>query len=101
MFHSGVLPSLVAFGGMRDTALRSPVEDLQKFSLCYGLSPPCSEHCRPSSHGILREHIYRIEHVHCWAVSTNKWMDCALAQDAQPPEHTSKLRFAQRSVECF
>ena len=59
--------ALVAFGGMRDTALRSPVEDLQKFSLCYGVSPPCSQYCRPSFHGTLHEHIYRIEHVHCGA----------------------------------
>ena len=66
MFCSGALPSLVAFGGMRDTVLRSPVEGLQKFSLHHGASPSCSQDCRPSSRGTLREQVYRIEHVYCW-----------------------------------
>lgn len=50
-----MLPFLVAFGAMRDTALRSPVEDLQKFHLCCGVGPPCSQYCGPSSHGTLGE----------------------------------------------
>lgn len=58
-FCSGVLPSLAAFGGMRDTAQRSLFE---KFRMCCGASPPCSQCGRTSSPGSLWEHGYGMEH---------------------------------------